>query len=380
MNTLFKYCSIIVVCFIFSILIYVFIYSGDKSKSIETSNLSLLNLLSDSPNFIEGQIPQSNYEILLPEDHYDHSNFRNEWWYFTGNLKDTNQKEFGYQFTIFRFNNNQDDINSLWSASDIYLGHLAISDIDEAKYFSKEVFFRNSELGFAGGDIQQNKIWISNWEIKFDGDTVHLSARQDELIVDLILESKSRPVYHGDNGYSEKGSENTNASYYYSITDYETNGKITINNKIHEVSGKSWFDHEWSSGVLPNDVVGWDWFSLRFDEGSQLMIYQLRDNAGLPTKFSAGTFIEKNTQVIKLNSEQFELNPVGNWNSDLTDISYPLQWEIKISDLNINIRIKPKINNQEFNNTIIYWEGAVNILNNSNQRIGEGYMELTGYK
>jgi predicted secreted hydrolase len=81
-----------------------------------------------------------------------------------------------------------------------------------------------------------------------------------------------------------------------------------------------------------------------------------------------------------LNSEQFELNPVGNWNSDLTDISYPLQWEIKISDLNINIRIKPKINNQEFNNTIIYWEGAVNILNNSNQRIGEGYMELTGYK
>lgn len=380
MNTLFKYCSIIVVCFIFSILIYVFIYSGDKSKSIETSNLSLLNLLSDSPNFIEGQIPQSNYEILLPEDHYDHSNFRNEWWYFTGNLKDTNQKEFGYQFTIFRFNNNQDDINSLWSASDIYLGHLAISDIDEAKYFSKEVFFRNSELGFAGGDIQQNKIWISNWEIKFDGDTVHLSARQDELIVDLILESKSPPVYHGDNGYSEKGSENTNASYYYSITDYETNGKITINNKIHEVSGKSWFDHEWSSGVLPNDVVGWDWFSLRFDEGSQLMIYQLRDNAGLPTKFSAGTFIEKNTQVIKLNSEQFELNPVGNWNSDLTDISYPLQWEIKISDLNINIRIKPKINNQEFNNTIIYWEGAVNILNNSNQRIGEGYMELTGYK
>ena len=380
MNTLFKYCSIIVVCFIFSILIYVFIYSGDKSKSIETSNLSLLNLLSDSPNFIEGQIPQSNYEILLPEDHYDHSNFRNEWWYFTGNLKDTNQKEFGYQFTIFRFNNNQDDINSLWSASDIYLGHLAISDIDEAKYFSKEVFFRNSELGFAGGDIQQNKIWISNWEIKFDGDTVHLSARQDELIVDLILESKSPPVYHGDNGYSEKGSENTNASYYYSITDYETNGKITINNKIHEVSGKSWFDHEWSSGVLPNDVVGWDWFSLRFDEGSQLMIYQLRDNAGLPTKFSTGTFIEKNTQVIKLNSEQFELNPVGNWNSDLTDISYPLQWEIKISDLNINIRIKPKINNQEFNNTIIYWEGAVNILNNSNQRIGEGYMELTGYK
>jgi predicted secreted hydrolase len=380
LNTLFKYCSIIVVCFIFSILIYVFIYSGDKSKSIETSNLSLLNLLSDSPNFIEGQIPQSNYEILLPEDHYDHSNFRNEWWYFTGNLKDTNQKEFGYQFTIFRFNNNQDDINSLWSASDIYLGHLAISDIDEAKYFSKEVFFRNSELGFAGGDIQQNKIWISNWEIKFDGDTVHLSARQDELIVDLILESKSPPVYHGDNGYSEKGSENTNASYYYSITDYETNGKITINNKIHEVSGKSWFDHEWSSGVLPNDVVGWDWFSLRFDEGSQLMIYQLRDNAGLPTKFSAGTFIEKNTQVIKLNSEQFELNPVGNWNSDLTDISYPLQWEIKISDLNINIRIKPKINNQEFNNTIIYWEGAVNILNNSNQRIGEGYMELTGYK
>src|ERR1700729_3421787 len=47
-----------------------------------------------------GAVP--GYQIPLPQDHYPHYNFRTEWWYFTGNVKATNGRQFGYQLTFFR--------------------------------------------------------------------------------------------------------------------------------------------------------------------------------------------------------------------------------------------------------------------------------------
>ena len=374
-----KYLLITIVCILVSGMLYFFIFASDEPKPVETANLSLLNLLSNNSTVIEGEIPQPDKDILLPQDHYDHPNFRNEWWYFTGNLKDKNQQEFGYQFTIFRFKNDEDNSNSLWSASDIYLGHLAITDIANSEYLHKEIYFRKSDLGLAGSDKDNNKIWISNWMLEFDGNDVHLSARQDEIILDLTLKSRSIPILHGKQGYSKKGADPSNASYYYSITDYETTGKISIDKTVYEVTGNSWYDHEWSSGVLPENVIGWDWFSINLNEGSQLMIYQLRNINDVPTPYSAGTFIDENNKVINLNQDQFQLKPIKYWESESTKINYPLEWEIEIPELGINLLTVPKINKQEFNGSIIYWEGAIDVANSSNDSLGEGYMELTGY-
>ena len=33
----------------------------------------------------------------FPRDHGAHPEFRTEWWYFTGNLKDKDGKQYGYQ-------------------------------------------------------------------------------------------------------------------------------------------------------------------------------------------------------------------------------------------------------------------------------------------
>ena len=184
---------------------------------------------------------------------------------------------------------------------------------------------------------------------------------------------------HGKQGYSKKGADPSNASYYYSITDYETTGKISIDKTVYEVTGNSWYDHEWSSGVLPENVIGWDWFSINLNEGSQLMIYQLRNINDVPTPYSAGTFIDANNKVINLNQDQFQLKPIKYWESESTKINYPLEWEIEIPELGINLLTVPKINKQEFNSSIIYWEGAIDVANSSNDSLGEGYMELTGY-
>ena len=41
-------------------------------------------------------------KFIFPDDHGPHSDFRTEWWYFTGNLISDDNRKFGYQFTIFR--------------------------------------------------------------------------------------------------------------------------------------------------------------------------------------------------------------------------------------------------------------------------------------
>ena len=45
-------------------------------------------------------LPGYTYEF--PRDDFSHDDFRIEWWYYTGNLKDIKNRPFGYQLTFFR--------------------------------------------------------------------------------------------------------------------------------------------------------------------------------------------------------------------------------------------------------------------------------------
>lgn len=38
----------------------------------------------------------------FPADHGPHPTFRTEWWYFTGNLTDPQERPFGFELTFFR--------------------------------------------------------------------------------------------------------------------------------------------------------------------------------------------------------------------------------------------------------------------------------------
>ncbi len=97
---------------------------------------------------------------------------------------------------------------------------------------------------------------------------------------------------HGRDGYSRKGREIGNASAYYSLPRLVTRGTIAIDGHRYEVTGSSWMDHEFGSSVLEADQVGWDWFGLQFDDGRELMLYQMRRRDGSRDPFSSGTLIE----------------------------------------------------------------------------------------
>ena len=95
-----------------------------------------------------------------------------------------------------------------------------------------------------------------------------LDMTAGESRLKLELEAMKPAVLHGGDGYIEYG--DVGGSYYYSYPRINTSG-IVIDNGIEEqVNGISWMDHQWGDAILSE--LGWDWFNLQLNEGSQVII------------------------------------------------------------------------------------------------------------
>jgi len=42
------------------------------------------------------------YHFVFPRDHFDHPEYRTEWWYYTGNVEDEKGSRFGFELVFFR--------------------------------------------------------------------------------------------------------------------------------------------------------------------------------------------------------------------------------------------------------------------------------------
>ncbi|MDH4128312.1 MAG: lipocalin family protein, partial [Spirochaetota bacterium] len=76
---------------------------------------------------------------------------------------------------------------------------------------------------------------------------------------------------------------------------------------------------------------------------------------------------------------------INKWKSPKSKGVYPIKWNISIPKEKINLTITPFFKSQELNtkktSRIIYWEGAVSIFGQMNDKdiSGLGYVEMTGY-
>lgn len=166
-------------------------------------------------------------------------------------------------------------------------------------------------------------------------------------------------------------------SYYYSRTRMPSRGTLTLDGKVLQVVGDSWFDHQWGDFVSTD--VGWNWFALQFDDGADLMLFHVFDPSG-KRLMQAGTWVEKG-QVTPLGAEDFVLRETGTrWVSRKTGIAYPLRWQVSIPRLGREFTLRPYVEASEFDGLAsilkIYWEGPVAA---EGKHPGKGYMELSGY-
>jgi predicted secreted hydrolase len=208
-----------------------------------------------------------------------------------------------------------------------------------------------------------------------------LHAAQEDLALDLVLVDRKGPTLQGDSGYSRKGPQPGNASYYYSLTRLETTGTVSVADQGHAVSGLSWMDHEWSTSGLAADQEGWDWFSIQLDDGSELMVFQLRKEDGSIDPFSSGTLVAPDGSTRHLKRDDFEIGVEDSWRSPNSGATYPGRWTITVPVEELTLDIEPYLPDQELTVSYAYWEGAVRIEGERSGRpvSGSGYVEMTGY-
>ena len=331
------------------------------------------------------RIPATN----SPRDHFDHPEYQTEWWYYTGNVASADGRHFGFELTFFRqgVNRNAAKTNS-WDVRDLYLAHLALSDLDGGRFYHTE---RTNRAGpaIAGVSAKDARIWNGNWQIQWNADQQTLEAIDPRFEIHLNLKSEKPPVIQGENGVSQKAAGQGHASHYISLTRLATNGTITLAGKSIEVSGLSWMDHEFFTHQLERDQIGWDWFSIQLDDNTELMLFRIRRKDGSVDPFSAATFVDARGQTTHLRATDFSLTPAGGtWTSPVTKAAYPIHWKIAVPKLGLDLEMKTALPSQELTGgpsdgtlTPSYWEGSVTYdgTREGAKIHGAGYLEMTGY-
>jgi len=328
-------------------------------------------------------LPGWTYEF--PRDHGSHPSFKTEWWYFTGNVETDDGVEFGYQLTFFRqgvIPSDREAAGSAFGTRDVKFAHFAVTAITGRDFRHFQHLSRGA-FGEAGFDDGRRLAWIKNWTCELTGPhSFRLRASEGDIAIDLALESAKPPVFHGRDGVSQKAEGAGRASHYYSLTRLKTQGTITWKGQPHQVGGLTWFDHEWATNQLTSEQTGWDWFSLQFDDGTDLMVFQIRTKSGTRDPFSSGTFVAADGRSEKIENADFELVPVSQWKSPKTGANYPVAWRLRIPSLELDLDITARLDNQELAaEPFAYWEGAISAKGRraGNPVSAKGYLEMTGY-
>lgn len=311
--------------------------------------------------------------IRLPADHGAHPDYRSEWWYLTGNLKDEQGRDYGIQWTLFRQGIEQQiTSDNPWLSPQLWLAQFAITDLARGSHSQDE---RTSRQGPGLAGASGGEYWLREWRLASEGKslfpaTLKVQSKMGEL--NLKVSAAKPVVLQGKAGYSEKSPGN--ASFYYSYPRLNLSGTLTLDGETRTVTGQGWFDHEWSSSVLAQWQSGWDWFSLQLADGRELMLFRLRTKAGRPEPENRyGILIERDGSSRVLSPEQIRLTPGKTWRGPKGQ-DYPVEWQLKAGDL--KLRIQARQPNQAMTGRFDYWEGAVTVGGDAQ---GLGYLEMTGY-
>jgi predicted secreted hydrolase len=323
------------------------------------------------------------YQYEFPRDYFNHEEYQTEWWYYTGNLRAADGHRFGFELTFFRQGESRAASSDPWFVDDLWMAHLALSDVTGQRFYHEERLNRAGP-GIAGVDAAESLVWNGNWQAHIGGEDEELRGVAAQFGLILKLRSAKPPVVHGQNGVSQKSEGTGRASHYFSLTRLQTSGSIELAGRSYSVEGSSWMDHEFFTSSMATEETGWDWLSVQFDDGSELMLYRLRHRNGSIDPCSSGTYVDPQGRSTFLANRDFSLTPSGdNWTSAQTKATYPERWRVSIPKLQVQFEVTTPQRAQELVTTYgpSYWEGTIAVTGTRGSATlhGQGYLEMTGY-
>ena len=332
----------------------------------------------------------------FPEDHGLHHDDPTmnenyiEWLYFTGLVEDEDGRLWGYQFTLFQA------LPPKGPAILAFLYDVALTDIEGERFLHYRGAFpalhqiadtddgwQFSSRNFAIAYDEIDDIW----HLRFAGEMEDRTNSIEEIPVQIdfeLVNDKGDYYVHNEAGLTPIGICDKNRetldgyTYYYTHPGLSTAGTVAIDGASIDLVGDTWFDHQWGNFV--RCFLAWDWFSLRFDDGSYMMIFAMLDRNFELSELFGMTFIDVDGNVTYFTGEdEILLMPLRIWTDPASGIEYPVEWVLETPAGSFGV--KPFFDNQVAPPLDIipdYWEGVISVhdTNTDGERIGLGYLEV----
>jgi predicted secreted hydrolase len=319
------------------------------------------------------------HRMAFPADHGAHPERHTEWWYITGNVE-ADGRTFGFQVTFFRSRvAATQEMDSLFAAKQLLFAHAAVTDVAGARLRHDQRIAR-AGFGIAEAATGDAHVKLRDWSLARVGGAWHAVVPAGDFQLDLRCAPTQPVLLQGRDGLSRKGPLPEQASYYYSEPQLAVGGRLTLQGRAFEVTGRAWMDHEWSDEYLAPEAAGWDWIGMNLDDGSALMAFRIRRKDG-STFWTGGAFRSARGDLYVASPGEIGFEPHRRWTSPLSNAAYPVEWGLRTpADF---YTVRAVVDNQELDSRgstgAIYWEGLADLIDSNGRRVGRGYLEMTGY-
>ena len=153
---------------------------------------------------------------------------------------------------------------------------------------------------------------------------------------------------------------------YYSYTNMPTDGILTLGEKKIHLSGHTWFDKQGGTYNIANTKTHWEWFSLRFFDGEEAMLFSFPQNT---PPYYDGTFIKADGSSHRLND--YKLTQTKQ--TTFQGMKWSSGWTLCMKEKECNYTIEPV---QEGHMNFAYFEELCYIKNLSGEVVGYAFAEL----
>ena len=366
---------------------------------------------------VAGPRVQPGTVLRFPLDHGAHPDFRTEWWYATGAVQTPAGEALGFQVTFFRSRVGAPAARAAPAAPapaaappspppgrfdprHLLFAHAALTDV------AAQAHWHGQRLGRWSGDphvrpdhatLADTGVQLGGWSLarrdtangpgtprtaSAPSSTYTARLSEEAFALELTLTTTQPLLLQGDGGASRKGPDPAQASFYYSQPQLAVAGAVRRGSRSDTVRGTAWLDHEWSETLLHPEAVGWDWVGMNLANGAALTAFQLRRADGSAVWAGGSWRPAGATQARVFGPAELVWAPLRWWASPASGARYPVGWRLRTPVG--TFEVQALLNAQELDSRgstgTVYWEGLSELRDAATaQRVGQGYLEMTGY-
>jgi predicted secreted hydrolase len=326
---------------------------------------------------------EADWTYRFPRDHGAHPQFRSELWSVKGHMEDARGRYFGVQLVVLRVavQPRAPQRESAWAASQVYAAQLALTDPAGAGFAAEERLSR-AALGLAGSRATPVRVWVEDWALTAAPDGgLRLEAAAGTAALTLELAPVKPSLGDDALDVAGLGPSAGGGFHFYLMPRLALSGVLELAGEAHQVTGLGWLDRAWGEVPVTRGQVALDRFSVQLDDGRDLLCLQLRRRDGTGTPVPSCLLVGPDGAVASFRRREIRLEPEAFWTSPVDGTDYPVAWRLEVMPVGLDLRLRPRVEDQEIETALRAWRGAVGIEGAAGGEpvTGRGFIELVGY-